>query len=76
LEKVVHKIVITKEEVIAFFNDRREFEIIYIKKGSDLGSYLKTMNNVGPGSEMSMQNSVKTEVLPDKLPNRVLAGWI
>ena len=30
-KKVVHEITIDKNEVIAFFNDRKEFEIIYIK---------------------------------------------
>jgi hypothetical protein len=31
LKKVVHEIRINKSEVIAFLNDRKEFEIIYIK---------------------------------------------
>jgi hypothetical protein len=31
LKKVVHEITIDKNEVIAFFNSRNEFEIIYIK---------------------------------------------
>jgi hypothetical protein len=31
LKKVVHEITIDKSEVIAFFNVRKEFEIIYIK---------------------------------------------
>lgn len=30
LKKVVHELVINKSEVIAFFNERQEFEIIYI----------------------------------------------
>ncbi len=32
LNKVVHEITINKSEVIAFFNEREEFEIIYIKR--------------------------------------------
>lgn len=31
LKKIVHEIYISKSEVIAFFNNRNEFEIIYIK---------------------------------------------
>lgn len=31
LKKTVHELIINKSEVIAFFNDRKEFEIIYIK---------------------------------------------
>lgn len=31
-QKTIHKLVIDKSEVIAFFNDRKEFEIIYIPK--------------------------------------------
>ena len=32
LKKCIHKITIPKKDVIAFFNGREEFEIIYIKK--------------------------------------------
>ncbi|RMZ50070.1 hypothetical protein EB822_10355 [Flavobacteriaceae bacterium PRS1] len=31
LKKVIHKITINKSKVIAYFNGRKEFEIIYIK---------------------------------------------
>ena len=31
LTKVVHELVVNKSEVIAFFNERNEFEIIYIQ---------------------------------------------
>ena len=31
LTKVVHELVVNKSEVIAFFNERKEFEIIYIQ---------------------------------------------
>ena len=37
INKVVHELTINKNEVIAFFNEREEFEIIYIKT--------KTINN-------------------------------
>ena len=32
LKKVIHKITIYKKDIIAFFNNRNEFEIIYIHK--------------------------------------------
>lgn len=35
LKKVVHEITINKNEAIAFFNSREEFEIIYIKDRSN-----------------------------------------
>jgi hypothetical protein len=35
LKKVVHQMTIGKSEVIAFFNSRQEFEIIYIKESEN-----------------------------------------
>ncbi len=39
LEKVVHELIINKSEVIAFFNERKEFEIIYIND-KNIGPHL------------------------------------
>lgn len=36
LQRMVHKLVIDKNEVIAFFNGRNEFEIIYLSKDERL----------------------------------------
>jgi len=35
-KKVVHKLILNKSDVIAFFNERKEFEIIYIQPSKKL----------------------------------------
>jgi hypothetical protein len=43
MKKIVHKITINKSEVVAFFNGRKEFEIIYIDKNNPIHSVRKLL---------------------------------